>query len=295
MLQVSADTLMSDVFQWHDGERPWRAPFDRFGDGLPVVCFPAPSTISTREELRGLAERLAVTHAVFTVDWPGLGDADRFPVRYRAPLYARFMSAFLERFEGPVDVIAAGHAASYALDIARRTPDRFRRLVLLAPTWRGPLPTAMGDHPLVWRALERLVCAPLVGPPLYALNASRRMIRWMMRRHVYADPSHITPSLLERRIQTAHSPNARFASSAFVTGGLDGFRSRESFLDTARACGLPKLIAIGERTPPKSLAEMEALAALPHTRTVVLPGSLAFYDEYPDATARAVAAFLCSD
>jgi pimeloyl-ACP methyl ester carboxylesterase len=295
MLQVTGDMRRSESFEWQDGGRRWRVPFDRFGVGPPLVCFPAPSTISTREELRGVAERLASTRAVFTVDWPGLGDADRFPVRYRAPVYERFIAAFLERVQRPVDVLAAGHAASYALDVGRRTPELLRRLVLLAPTWRGPLPTAMGDHPMAWGALESLVCAPLVGGPLYALNASRSMIHWMMRRHVYADPSHITPELLERRARIAHSRNARFAAAAFVTGALDCFRSRDDFLEAARGCAAPKLVAIGERTPPKSLAEMRALTAVPRSTAVMLPGSLAFYDEYPEKTARAVAAFLASD
>jgi pimeloyl-ACP methyl ester carboxylesterase len=117
----------------------------------------------------------------------------------------------------------------------------------------------------------------------------------MMRRHVYADPAHITDFVLEQRVRIAHRRNARFAAAAFVTGGLDVFFSRESFLEAARACPVPLFVAMGERSPPKSSAEMQALAALPHTRSVMLPGSLAFYDEYPEETARAVAAFLASD
>lgn len=286
---------MTEVFTWSDGERLWRAPFDHIGDGPPLVCFPAPSTISTREELRGVAERLASLRTVRTVDWPGLGDADRFPVRYRAPLYEQFMAAFVERVLGSVDVLVAGHGASFALNLARRAPNRFRRLVLLAPTWRGPLPTAMGHHPASWRFLERLVCAPIVGRPLYAINASRWMIRWMMRRHVFADAEHITPELLDRGVHTAHSRNARFAAGAFVTGGLDAFDSRESFLEAARACAAPMLVAIGERTPPRSLAEMRALAALQGVESVTLPGSLAFYEEYPAEAAWEVEAFLAQD
>ncbi len=49
---------------------------------------------------------------------------------------------------------------------------------------------------------------------------------------------------------------------------------------------------MGDRTPPKSLAEMQALAALPNVQSTTVPGALAFYDEYPEAAAVAVAAFL---
>jgi hypothetical protein len=49
----------------------------------------------------------------------------------------------------------------------------------------------------------------------------------------------------------------------------------------------------GAETPPRSRAEMEALAALPNIRSVRLPrGKLAVHEEFPDATAEAVDAFL---
>jgi hypothetical protein len=170
--------------------------------------------------------------------------------------------------------------------------ERFARTALLAPTWRGPLPTVMGPHRRIWRAMEALVTAPIVGPPLYAMNSSRRFIRWMMRRHVYAEEEHITDGLLDARVRTAHRRNARFAAAAFVTGGLDLFHSREAFLSAARAHLAPLLVAMGARTPPRSLDEMKALAALPDVRSTTLPGSLAFYDEYPDEAAAEVRRFI---
>jgi pimeloyl-ACP methyl ester carboxylesterase len=280
------------VYDWVDGGRRWRVPYNEIGEGQNLLCLPAPSTISTREEMRGLAERLAGRRRVLRVDWPGFGDADRLPVQYRAPLLSRFLAAFIERFADPVDVVPAGHAAGYALVVALAAPGRVRSLALLAPTWRGPLPTAMGSHPRVWGALEMLVRAPIMGSLLYAANSSRSIIAWMMRRHVYADPAHIMDALLDARVRTAHRPNARFAAAAFVTGGLDAFLSRDDFLGAARTCPTPIFVAMGERTPPKSLAEMQVLAALPNVRSATVPGSLAFYDEYPDEAAVAVAAFL---
>jgi hypothetical protein len=52
-------------------------------------------------------------------------------------------------------------------------------------------------------------------------------------------------------------------------------------------------VVYGAETPPRSRAEMEALAALPGIRSVRLSrGKLAVYEEFPDATAEAVDAFL---
>ena len=284
--------MVTDVFEWVDDDRRWRAPYDEIGQGPLLLCLPAPSTISTREEMRELAERLAQSHRVVRIDWPGFGDADRHSIRYRPTLDSRYLAAFVQRFPPPIDVIAAGHAAGYLLEAARGMPTWFRRLALLAPTWRGPLPTAMGPHPRLWRALETLVCAPLVGSLVYALNSSRVVVSWMMRRHVYTDEAHLTDALIDARVRIAHRPKARFAAAAFVTGGLDPFHSRDSFLEAARACPAQIFVAIGERTPTRSLAEMKALAALENVRSMMLPGSLGFYDEYPDETASAVSRFL---
>ena len=51
--------------------------------------------------------------------------------------------------------------------------------------------------------------------------------------------------------------------------------------------------AAGSVEPPKSLAEMEALAHLPEVKSVRLPrGKLSVYEEFPDATFEAIAPFL---
>ena len=78
-----------------------------------------------------------------------------------------------------------------------------------------------------------------------------------------------------------------------MTGGLDPLASRDEFLDLGRRAGIPVLLIYGAETPPKSRAEMAAFAALPGIRSVILPrGKLAVHEEFPDATAEAVAAFL---
>jgi hypothetical protein len=66
--------------------------------------------------------------------------------------------------------VAAGHAAFYALVLARDRPGVSSHAVLLAPTWRGPLPTAMGVHPRAYAWVRGLVVSPVIGEALYRLN-----------------------------------------------------------------------------------------------------------------------------
>jgi len=55
----------------------------------------------------------------------------------------------------------------------------------------------------------------------------------------------------------------------------------------------PVLLLYGAETPPRSRAEMEALATVPGIRSIVLPrGKLSVHEEFPDAVFEAVDPFL---
>jgi pimeloyl-ACP methyl ester carboxylesterase len=170
------------------------------------------------------------------------------------------------------------------------------RLVLIAPTWRGPLPTMMGGQRPFFERLCRLVDRPGLGPLVYRLNVNPFMVRRMGAGHVYADPAFLSEERLRQKLDVVRAPGARFASVRFVTGRLDPLASREAFLDLARRAAVPILLLYGAETPPRSRAEMEALAAVGGIRTVQLPrGKLAVHEEFPDATIDAIAPFLAEE
>jgi pimeloyl-ACP methyl ester carboxylesterase len=117
----------------------------RAGAGPRVLMLPALSSISTRGEMRPLAQRLATDFATVAVDWPGFGDAPRPAVPWEPDAYREYLADLLAA-QRPFATIAAGHAAGYCLDAARARPGSAGRLCLIAPTWRGPLPTVMGKR-----------------------------------------------------------------------------------------------------------------------------------------------------
>lgn len=128
---------------------------------------------------------------------------------------------------------------------------------------------------------------------LYRLNVNRLVVRTMVAGHVYADPRRIPAEQMREKQQVIAASGARFGSAAFVTGGLDRVSSREDFLALARHTGTPILVAYAAATPPRSRAEMVALASLPAVRSVVVPrGKLSFYEEYPNDACAEIEAFL---
>jgi pimeloyl-ACP methyl ester carboxylesterase len=284
----------SRILEWNWRGATIRLGAESSGTGPQVLLLPALSSISTRHEMRPLQQRLAERYSALCVDWPGFGDGARPQVDWTPEAYSAFLSFLLTSvIPHPYAIVAAGHAATYALKHGANTSQAIARLVLIAPTWRGPLPTVLGGHRPFLARLCRLVDLPGLGPLIYRANVNRLVVRHMGAGHVYSDPAFLTGERLREKLAVVRAPGARFASVRFVTGRLDPLASRDEFLALARRTAAPILVVYGAETPPKSRAEMEALAALPGIHCVRLPrGKLAVHEEFPDATAEAIEAFL---
>ena len=267
---------------------------DEMGAGPTVALLPALSSISTRAEMHPLMMQLAPRFCTITTDWPGFGDG----ARPRADWSPALLQAFLERFlreeaAGACAIVAAGHAAGYALRALADQPSLARRLVLVAPTWRGPFPTMVDGQRPWFSRVRAAVDHPLAGPLLYRLNVSAPVVDRMVREHVYSDAGWLAGERLQAKRAVTRAPGARHASVRFVTGALDPVDNRAAFLDLVRRVPVPILLVYGAETPRRSLAEIEALADLPGMNVEKLArGKLAVHEEFPDAVAALVAPFL---
>jgi pimeloyl-ACP methyl ester carboxylesterase len=281
-------------YVWHWENQPLPVTYETLGKGSPILLLPAFSSVSTRGEMGELAKLLAPNFQVVAVDWPGFGQSSRPSLDYQPEIYQQFLEDFVKAvFNTKIAVMAAGHAASYVLQLAQKQPAVFSRIVLLAPTWRGPLPTMGANHQIAGM-VRGLVRSPILGQVLYQLNTTPSFLSWMYRRHVFTDEAKLTPSFIAKKWKTTQQPGARFASAAFVTGNLDAIHEQSDFITLVRSLSIPLMIVIGKSSPPKSREEMDALAALPGVTSVVIPGSLGLHEEYPVNVLEAVRDFLFS-
>ena len=264
---------------------------DVIGHGPDALLLPALSTISARAEMGGLAEELGRDHRCLVPDWPGFGARPRARLPLTPATLHAFLDALLATAPGPYALgVAAGHAAGYLVAAARRHPGAFARLVLVAPTWRGPLPTAMPTRAAWFPRIRRAVEAPVLGEALYRLNISLPVIRRMMRAHVYADPARVTPDVVRAKHAVTRQRDARFGTAAFVTGGLDPVADRAAFLDLFGDGLPPTLVLRPEHAPRRSGAEMDALVRDARVSAAAVPGALSPHDEHPAAVAAAIRA-----
>lgn len=279
------------TYNWQWQGEPLTVTYETVGEGDPVLLLPAFSTVSNRAELKALAVGLAPRFQVTALDWPGFGESDRPPLDYGPALYTQFLQDFVAAtFETPIAIGAAGHAAGYALTLANQTAT-CRKLVLVAPTWRGPL-AVMGVPPTVRKGVKELIRTPLLGQALYGLNTQPAFLKWMYRRHVFVDEQRLTPDYIQQRHQSTQQPGARYAPAAFVTGGLDPVQSREAFLQLIESLACPVMVVVAEQAPPASKAEMAAIAALPEVQSTRLPGTLGQAEEYGAVVAERIQPFI---
>jgi len=271
--------------------RPVPTPCAVIGAGPDALLLPALSTISDRSEMHALAHAIGSEYRCLVPDWPGFGARPRTRLPLGPDTLHAFLDALLAAAPGPYAVgIAAGHAAGYLVAAARRHPAAFARLVLVAPTWRGPLPTAMPSRAHWFPRIRRAVEAPILGEALYRLNISPPIIGRMMRAHVYADAAHVTPALIRAKHAITRQRNGRFGTAAFVTGGLDPVGDRAAFLDLFGDGLPPTLVLRPENAPRRSGAEMDALIAHGRVASTAIPGALSPHEEFPAAVATAIRA-----
>ncbi len=295
MPATSNDASIGGVVQkytWTWEGQPLTVTYETLGEGTPVLLLPAFSTVSTRGEMGGIAKHLSSQFQTVTLDWPGFGDSQRPALDYRSALYHQFLQDFVrDNFNSPTAVIAAGHAAGYAMQLAQKMPQSVSKVVLVAPTWRGPLPT-MGVSQQVSGSVRQLVRSPILGQVLYQMNTTSSFLRLMYGRHVYVDKAKLTPEFITHKREITQQPGARYAPAAFVTGAIDSVNERDEFLAYFQPLPVPVMIIIGEQVPPKSRQEMDAIASLPGVRSSMLPGSLGMHEEYADSVLQVIWNFL---
>lgn len=280
------------TFPWQTGGRTVDIAYDVAGHCQPVLLLPAMGIVSTRAEMWSLARPLQRRFRTVTVDWPGFGASGRPRRRWQPDLYRCFLADLCDHlFDGPTAVVAAGHGAGYVLQLARDRPATWSRIALVAPTWRGPLPTAMGEHRRLYAILRRLVELPFFGEALYRLKVASPVMARMYRAHVYADPGRVTQRLIGEKGRVARQRNARYAAAAFVTGGLDPVRDRTAFLELVDGALVPLLAVCGTATPARSWEEMASLFGRSGVSVSRVPGALAPHEEHPAPVSRAVQGF----
>ena len=275
--------------------RDVRVTLERRGpeNGDLWLLLPALSTVSSRGEWHDFADAMDERCQLVSFDWPGFGDSERPAIAYNAKTLREALTGILQHLQGAdlnkINVVAAGHSAPIALGLAEQCSRQWAQIVVVAPTFRGPLPTMTGRAGQSFNWVRRLVELPLIGPLLYRLNTSRAILKLMLRRHVWVNRNLLTPQRLREQQQISRQPGARFASVAFVSGGLDAASDSRWWLAQIQNLHCPLHVVLANEAPPRSKQEMLTLADKAD-RVSEIDGRLGLHEEFGQELAQGVSA-----
>ena len=275
--------------------RDVRVTLERRGpeNGDIWLLLPALSTVSSRGEWHDFADAMDERCELVSFDWPGFGDSERPAIAYNANTLREALTGILQHLQGAdlnkINVVAAGHSAPIALGLAEQCSRQWAQIVVVAPTFRGPLPTMTGQAGQSFNWVRRLVELPLIGPLLYRLNTSRAILKLMLRRHVWVNRNLLTPQRLREQQQISRQPGARFASVAFVSGGLDAASDSRWWLAQIQNLHCPLHVVLANEAPPRSKQEMLTLADKAD-RVSDIDGRLGLHEEFGQELAQSVSA-----
>lgn len=107
----SGEAMIARQINWSWLGKSLVVGIDIRGEGPVILMLPALSSISTRTEMRPLAERLSSTFSTIAVDRPGFGDRPRPAIAWAPEAYREFLGHILQEIPKPTATVAAGHAA----------------------------------------------------------------------------------------------------------------------------------------------------------------------------------------
>ena len=276
-------------------DRDVRITLERRGceNGELWLLLPALSTVSSRGEWHAFADAMDKRCQLVSFDWAGFGDSERPAIAYDAKVLRDLLAGILQHLQSAdqvkVNIVAAGHSVPIALGLAEQCSSQWAQIVVVAPTFRGPLPTMTGRAGQSFSWVRRLVELPLVGPLLYRLNTSRPILKLMLRRHVWVNRNLLTPERLREQQRISRQPGARFASVAFVTGGLDAASDSQWWLTQIQKLHCPAHVVLANEAPPRSKREMLTLADKAD-RVSDIDGRLGLHEEFGQELAQSVSA-----
>lgn len=260
---------------------------DREVQGTPLVLLHSINAAGSSAEMRPLFERFRDKRPVYALDWPGFGFSDRSRRKYTPQLYVQAVIDFIEKQvpRHPADVVALSLGSEFAALAALQRPELFRSLTFISPTGFDLRKKNATDMPR-WR--DRLytgLAFPLWSQAIYDLLASRRSIRYFLKK---AFVGQIDPVLASYDYQTSHRPGARHAPLYFVSGKLFTPRILD---DVYKHLTIPVHV-LYDRDPNvrfDRLPEVATLANWTNTRITPTLGLPQF--EKPDETVQALTGF----
>ncbi len=172
------------------------------GSGSPLLLLHDISSSSSMFEWFKVEKKLRHKNKVYSLDWLGCGFSDKPPITYTSFMFIQILNSFIKDIiKEPVDIIATGISASYAL-IAR---DSFNAPIKKIIAVNPENPVESGKAPGYLDAVKKsLLSFPVIGTSLYNLNYSWWGIDHDLKRGSSKKEFHVSRETIETMMESAH-------------------------------------------------------------------------------------------
>ncbi|MCU4753788.1 alpha/beta hydrolase [Halobacteria archaeon AArc-curdl1] len=221
-----------------------RLAYRRAGtDGPPIVLLHGGGIDDSQLSWHETIPRLARTHQVYAIDWPGYGDS-RGHIDHTVPAYVDLLEAVLDALDlEEVTLVGLSMGGAIALGYALEQPNRVARLALVGSYGLGPR-VPVGS---VWKTLAMI---PGVNDLGWAAVGSTRESALMGLSSVVATPSSLSDEFLEAFRTRATQAGSGQAFEAFQRNEISiKGAARTDFTAELSTLEVPTLLVHGEKDP----------------------------------------------
>lgn len=153
---------------------------------------------------------------VYVPDLLGFGLSDRPAMAYDDEVFIALIGDFLrDVVQQPAVVMATSVSSAFVVAAAARHPERFAKLVLIAPVGVSQRKSKVAG---LTPTLNRLLSAKVAGEALFNLLTTPGNIRHFLQQDGFYRADLITDEMVEHHYNLAHMPNAHYAPAAFISG-----------------------------------------------------------------------------
>lgn len=210
------------------------------GSGPPLVLLHGTAIDSANLSYGFLLPELAQHHSVIALDWPGYGLSEHPETELSIPDLVSLLAQFLDAL-GLETVHLAGFSmgGAVALGLALGAPERIRTLTLTGSYGldsRAPLPL------LPYLAMRAPRFTTAVS---WSMRRSRRLVRLVLTRIVFSDPTLVTAELVEQVYEQLQAPEAERSFVAWLRSEIRPAGLSTSYEHQLQDLAVPTLLLHG--------------------------------------------------
>ena len=220
--QRVCETSLGVMVYYTPTDQPWREPNQPKPDLPPLLFLHSLGGGSSAYEWSKVYPAFAADYQVIAPDLIGWGQSTH-PIRdYSVEDYFTMLSELLEFIGRPVTVFASSLIAGITVRLAAQQPEKFAQLILVCPSGYSDFGTDFGAG-----LSAQLTKIPGLNDLIYNLGAANETaVSNFMTQFLFAQPSRITPEMVNAYVTSARQRHAQYAALASLKGNLSFDLSR---------------------------------------------------------------------